>query len=370
VHLPSWLPLLCACRCAPLVETGPEPDDSQDSTPPAGPTLALLLTLPEDTSLVGALTVGAVEVHFGQGPALGPTIASAAAGEGSAALTLPAAPDDPPNAVLGHAVPAEGVLYLLAAFSDVDGDGAFSEGEPLLGVALDRLLLWLHAESDESAAPPLDEWRLVDLGIAGQYAPNRCALDSSWPMEWMQDRGYPVYHDLDEPVTLTLRGLEARLTIAGSVEDLPSGTWRLAALPYPWVGKRAVTAAFDLTIADGATSFSADLAEAPPAEDDVGADPDWRYTMHLPLLFADTDESGGWSAKDTLQGTTACYDGRWAWARYTRSVASYRGYRFLDCYGGTAGWRAAHYDASGYLEYLSSAQAQSLVLDGATCQVE
>lgn len=341
-----------------------------DSAPPTGPSLALLLTLPEDTSLAQPVTLGAVEVHFGEGPALGATIASVAAGEGSAALVLPAAPSDPAGVVLSPALHIQGVLYMLAAFEDTDGDDAFQEGEPLLGVAMDRWLLWLHAESDDTAAAPIDEWRLVDLGIGGQYAPNRCALDTSWPMEWMLDRGYPVYHEPDEPVTLTLRGLEAHLTLGGRVEDLPEGSWRLAGLPWPWVSKQAVTAAFDQELAVAASGFTADLSAAPPAEDDVGADPDWRFTMHLPLLYADTDQSGGWSEGDAVEGATTCHLGLPAWARYTRPVSTYRGYRFLDCYGGTAGWRAARYDDDGYLEYLDSAQALSLVLDGATCRID
>ncbi|MFH1463285.1 MAG: hypothetical protein ABIO70_02760 [Pseudomonadota bacterium] len=364
------LPLIWACRCGAPDDTGPALDDTSDSTPPQGPALDLQLVLPEDTSLAGPVTVGAVEVRFGAGPALGPTIASVSAGEGSAALALPAAPEEPPTTVLGHDPYTVGTLYMLATFEDSDGDGAFQEGEPLLGVAMDRFLLWLHAESDDSAAQSLDEWRLVDLGIGGQYAPNRCALDTSWPMEWMADRGYPVEHALDEPITVTLRGLPAHLTLGGAVEDLPEGSWRLAGLPYPWVGKQAVTAAFDLDLPASAESFAVALQDAPPTEDDVGADPDWRYTMHLPLVFADGDGSGGWSEGDTPEGTTTCYQGREAWARYTRPVSAYRGYRFLDCYGGTVGWRAAHTSSDGYLEYLTSEQALSLVLDGATCRLD
>lgn len=369
-----WLPLLCACRCGAGRESDPDSDDSEtapDDSEPAPQALTLAISLPEDVQPGPAVTLAAVHVRFGEGPAIGDTLASAAAGEGSTLLTLPEAAPSTHVVALGHdLVPVEGALYMLAAFEDLDADGAFREGEPLLGVAMDRWLLWVHREGAESAAPALHAWRVVDLGIAGQYAPNRCALDSSWPMEWQVDRGYPVEHALGEPVTVPLRGLPATLALAGAAENLPAGPWRLAGLPYPAFTERSVQPAFDLPLAEGATTFEADLAATPPAEDDVGADPDWRFTMHLPLLYADADGSGGWSDGDEPEGTSTCFGGEPAWARFTRPVSTYRGYRFLDCYGGTVGWRAARYDPAGTLQYLSSAEARALVLDAQACRLE
>ncbi len=368
--------LALACHCGPAPESAPpaesgETADTHDSAPPVPVVLRVELAIPEDTDLGAELTVAVVHVSFGDGPAIGETLASAVTSGEPVELALPAeAPVAHLDALGNLYLPVSGSLYMVAAFVD-DGDGAYQEGEPLIGVAMDRWAMWyaLDLELDDTGPQaPVNAWRVVDLGIAGQYAPNRCALDSSWPLEWMMDDGYPVYHEPSEPITLTLRGLEAQLSLAGSVVGLPEDPLRFAALPYPHVGERAVEPAFDLALE--ADAFAASIVAAPPAEDDVGSDPDWRYTMHLPLAYADSDGSGGFSEGDALEGTSTCFEGESAWPRYTRPVSSYRGYRFLDCYSGTVGWRLVHYADHGGVEYLSSADARELVLDFTDCRLD
>ncbi len=372
------LPLLAGCGCGPGPETAPPGEsghsgDTHDSEPPATVEIRVQPVIPEDTTLERDVTVAVVHVSFGDGPAIGETLVSGISDGSELTLELPSAAPVDQLASLGNLyLPVSGSLYMLAAFVD-DGDGSYQEGEPLLGVAMDRWLMWYHLDldpQDSGQAVPVRSWRIVDLGIQGQYAPNRCALDSSWPLEWMMDRGYPQYHPTDDAVPLILRGLEASLGLEGAITAMPDVSLRLAALPYPHVGEREVQSGFDDTLAADQESFAAQLASAPPSEDDVGADPDWRYTMHLFLPFTDSDGSGAWTMDDELEGASTCFDGELAWARYTRPVHSYRGFRFLDCYGGTAGWRLAHYADHGGVEYLSSEQARQLVLDFTDCRLD
>jgi hypothetical protein len=377
--VPPLCLLLVGCQCGPAAETdGPvdsaDSTDTHDSAPPAPVALSLELIQPEDTLPATEPTVGLVHVRFGDGPAMGETLASVRFTDGQAGtLELPAAAPVEHLASLGNLyLPVSGSLYMLAAFLD-DGDGQFQEGETLLSVAMDRFVMWYELDlspDDSGADVPVKTWRVVDLGIEGQYAPNRCALDTSWPLEWMMDAGYPVYHELDEPIRLTMRGLEAELSLHATIVDLPAEPPRLAALPYPHVGERAVQAGFDLALVKAQPEVSAALSAVPPAEDDVGSDPDWAYTMHLLLSYVDSDGSGDWTTDDALEGSSTCLDGELAWARYTRPVDSYRGYRFLDCYGGTVGWRLVHYAEDGGVEYFDNAQAAGLVLDFTDCRLD
>ena len=64
---------------------------------------------------------------------------------------------------------------------------------------------------------------------------------------------------------------------------------------------------------------------------------------------------------------TTCLDGEVVYTRYTRELDSYRGWRFLDCYSGTVGWRATRTDPdTGALAFLSPAEAAALTVD-TTC---
>ena len=372
------LSLLTACQCGSGPETAPPGEsghsgDSRDSDPPATVEIRVQPVVPEDASLDQEITVAVVHVSFGDGPAIGETLVSGVSSGAELTLELPLAAPVDQLASLGNLyLPVSGSLYMLAAFVD-DGDGIYQEGEPLLGVAMDRWVMWYHLDldpQDSGQAVPVQSWRIVDLGIEGQYAPNRCALDSSWPLEWMMDLGYPQYHPTSDPIPLILRGLEASLGLEGAIVSSPQPTLRLAALPYPHVGEREVQSGFDVAIASDQESFAEQLSGAPPSEDDVGADPDWRYTMHLLLPFTDSDGSGAWTLGDALEGSSTCLDGELAWARYTRPIHSYRGYRFLDCYSGTVGWRLTHYADHGGVEYLSSDQARQLVLDFTDCRLD
>ena len=367
--------LLAGCSCGPGPESQPpeesgESGDSRDSGA-HGPAVQLTLVVPEDAHFEGAATVSLVHVSFGDGPAIGQTIASVETSELEPSLLLPsAAPAELVTALEGSGE-LTGALFALVVHRDSNADGAWREGEPLLGIAMDRWLLWLASTCNVcDTANVTDEWRVVDLGIAGQYEPNRCALDTSWPMEWMSDQGYPLDHPLDQAIELPLRGLEADLQIQGSISGLVRDDLRLGVLPYPHLGEGEVVPQLDQQLEPAQADFQASLSAEPPSEDDVGADPDWRYTMHLLLPFADSDGSGGWSLGDELEGSSTCLGGELAWARYTRAVDSYRGYRFLDCYSGTVGWRPAHYAEHGGIEYLSSEQGRGLVLDFTDCRLD
>jgi hypothetical protein len=369
--------LIAGCGCEPSGESLPPPDsddspgDSVDDTAPPFGSFLVLPSVPEGTQLEGEAMLSLVHVSFGDGPAIGRTVASATLALEGVRMDLPWPPPEDDAVDLGGSGGISGALYALVAHRDEDGDGAWGEGERVLGIAMDRWLLFVHSIEDDHGHCVVNTWREVDLGIAGQYEPNRCALDTTWPLEWMTDQGYPVYFQpYDDPIELPLRGLEAGLELEGSVVDQPEEPLRLAALPYPHFTERSVEPGFDLALEQGGERFTASLSEEPPVEDDVGSDPDWRYTMHLLLPYADADTSGAWSDGDELEGASTCLEGELAWARYTRAVSSYRGYRFLDCYSGTVGWRVAHYGDSGGVEYLGSEQARRLMLDFPGCRLD
>jgi hypothetical protein len=370
-----WILLAGACHCGPAPESGEtsDPGHSGDSAAETGlpnGTLWVTPTLPEDVVYTGDATLSLVHVIFGEGPRFGETMASEPLSLDGVQLALPWPAPAEHAVLLSPRLGIEGALYALVAYLDGDGDGGFQEGERLLGIAMDHWVLLVHSIPEDHEDTVVNTWRVVDLGIAGQYEPNRCALDSSWPLEWMMDRGYPVYEAWGEPIPLPLRGLEASLEVAGAITDLPGEGLRLAALPYPHLGEREVSPWIDQALALDRPRFEGRLEGEPPPEDDVGSDPDWRYTMHLLLAYTDSDASGGFSLEDPLEGASACLEGELAWPRYTRTVSSYRGYRFLDCYGGTAGWRLARYADHGGIEYLSREQAGALELDFTDCRLD
>jgi hypothetical protein len=373
------LALLVGCRCGPAEHsgetaepqhTGESPPDSAADTDPPNGTILVLPSVPEDTSFEGDARVSLVHVVFGEGPRMGETVASEPLSLDGVRLALPWPVPEEDAVDLSPQQGIEGALYALVAHRDDNADGAFDEGERLLGVAMDRWLLLVHSLEEDHERVVVNTWRIVDLGIAGQYEPNRCALDSSWPLEWMSDQGFPVYAEWSEPIALPLRGLEAQLGLELPLVGLVRDDLRFAVLPYPHLNHQAVQPLLDQSLEAGQGSVGGTLDSEPPAADDVGSDPDWRYTMHLLLPYLDSDGSGGWSTADEVEGASACWQGELAWARYTRAVHSYRGYRFLDCYGGTVGWRPVHYADHGGIGYLSSAQAQDFVLDFADCRLD
>ena len=365
------------CQCAVSHESDPLDSGETGETGEIVDTgrhepLLLLVepTLPEDTLAPDEATLSMVQVRFGEGPTIGETISSVPLDLAGTSIPIPLLAPTEHAVELSPHFGIHGALYMLVAHDDPDGDGAYSEGERVLGVAMDRWVLLLHALEQDGELGVVNNWAVVDLGIAGQYEPNRCALDTSWPMEWMLDYGYPVYHELDEAIPLVLRGLGASASLGGTIEGLERDDLRLAALPYPHLSSREVTPWMEQTLASGQASYTGQLSGEPPAEDDVGADPDWRYTMHLLLPYTDSDASGGYTMADALEGASTCFGGELAWARYTRPVYSYRGFRFLDCYSGNVGWRPAHYADHGGIEYLSSADGAGLVLDFTDCRLD
>ncbi len=368
----GWLSMMATgCHCGATPHTGAADHTGDSTAVNPGPELPITIVEVDDAAVGTPTTLALVHVGFGDGPLVGDTLVSVPATVGDQALPLPSEVPDDHLAELSPQDAIGGALYMVVVFWDQDEDGVFSEGERMYGVAMDRWVLWLDTDCWEcDTDQPVDSWQVVDLGIAGQYAPNRCALDASWPLEWMQDQGYPVYHDLDESISVVLRGGESDLELAGDVVDLSQDALQLAALPYPWLNHRDAESAFDQALAPDQDSFTANLSSEPPEEDDVGSDPDWRYTMHLVLPYTDVDGSGGWTLGDTVEGSSTCVGGELAWARYTRAVSTYRGFRFLDCYQGNVGWRLAHYDEEGSIEYLSSEQAQQLQMDFTSCRLD
>lgn len=359
----TWLVLVLAgCRSPEPLESGC-PTGPCDTGAPEASGVALTGVPAEDAPVTGPIRAGLVRVRFGGGPAVGETLLSAILAPGeSATLSLPVdgpgLASDPlaPGAAPGD-VGVEGTLLLPLAWEDVDADGAFDEGEVIRGASLARWVAWLQAGEAPVEVPG---WSGVDLGIAGAYEPGRCMLDTTWPLAWRD--GWPAWSDLDPGIALPLPGFPASLTLGGVVGALPAGITGLVGLPYPAFTAGGVQSAFDVPL-DGAT-FSASATQAPPASDDTGTDPDWRTTMHLPLAYADTGGDGAWSDGDPLDAVTTCLDGNPVWARYTREVTSYRGYRFLDCYAGTVGWRAVTGDAeTGQVRYLPTADANRLQVD-------
>lgn len=335
-----WLVAACAGPSG-----DPQPGDTStgdsapadDTAPPTPVELHGTTVLPEDTTLVEPLTAAAVLIRFGDGPVVDATLVSTPVeADGSFTLVLP---EGAPEADLGALDPnadpvVTGALYAVLAFEDADGDGAWAEGETVRGLAMDGWLIWT------------DAWRLADLGMAGQYAANRCLLDTTVPLSWRE--GYPHYSALEAGVTVPLRGLPARLTLGGTMEG--EGYLGLAAVPYAALTGADLPVAFDVPFAP---TFSVSLDEAPPADADQGSDPDWRWTVHMPVLYTTTD----WS---TWDGASACSGDDPVYVRYTRPVTTYRGYRFLDCYDGNVGWRVARSDPEIGTVYLASAAAAAL----------
>ncbi len=327
----------------------------------------------EDAPAQGDLWVAAAQVHFGlffgEEVTVGETLTSSAvAADGTFELGLPEAPGpgalEPLSKNLAESL--RGTLAWIVAFEDLDGDGDFDEGEPVRGGDMDRWLIYLDAVPDDTGgafeAWP-SGWSLVDLSLSGQYQPNRCLYDTTEPLTWMQEHGTEaVFEDLSVGLEVLLAGVAATLDVAGAaVGDGVVG------LPY-----QHLFAGEDLDpVLDGELSagrYAATLAEVPPDEHDVGGDPDWRYTYALLLPYADLDGDERYTLADDLDNATACHEGQRAYLRYTRRISTWRGYRFLECYGATVGWRAATTDPdSGAPLFLSSSQALELDLDPVGC---
>jgi|GEM_PF-2871588 len=259
-----------------------------------------------------------------------------------------------------------GALYWVMVYEDDDRDGAFTAGvDRVAGGDMDRWLIYLdQADNPEAEAWPRG-WSLVDLQLSGQYEPNRCLFDSTEPLLWMTGLGLePEFHELASDVEVPLAGLTASLTMGGQVGILADG---VVALPYQHLVQGVdLDKVFDTPV--DANAYLGTVTEPPPDSHYVNSDPDWTYTYALPVPYSEATRDGAYSTADDLENATLCVGDEQVYLRYTRPVTTYRGYRFLECYGGTAGWRLATTDPeSGAPLFWTSAQALDADLDPQVC---
>ena len=353
-----------------VLDTGdPGSDDTGEA--PTGPSLTGAVLVPEDTTRDGALTAGLVRVVFGDGPLVFETLAHAPVDEAGAfalsweedaGASVAASPGNDQPELLA-------AFYLPLVYEDADGDGAWTAGEVVIGAGLERFVAWLGGTVPEGWPAG---WSTVDLGMSGQYKPNRCLMDSSLVMTAREDEDYPVFTELSEGVEVRLRGLPAVLSLGGEMSDLGAEHERFLAISYQAIAEGPLAdypPVFDVAAGNG--PFEVALSEAPPEAEVWSNDASWRYSVHVPLLYADLDGSGAWTAEaDQLTAASTCTDGVWAYARHTWPVVDYRGLRLLDCYQGQVGWRMAYTDPdSGSSTYLDSAGSLDLVVDPGSCSL-
>ena len=379
------LSLLCALGCSSPAdkaagesseaeETAPDPDtgQGQDSGPPAPRTASVAgqVEVPESTSATGELAVSVVHLTWNEGAVtLGLSLDSERVdADGRFSLRLP---DPPPASHLSQLSPSDqpdvvGAMYALPVFvPDDPASPVFYEGQLIRGLPMDRFVIWLDPTTVGDSGWP-GGWSLVDSGMAGSYSPPFCHLGSSQPLTWRWYDGYPVFHALDSPLSVRLRGLPARLELGGTVTSTVGDDDRLAAIPQQVASgdDTRLSPLADMALADG--GFGATLTETPADDYDSSGDADWRFSMSLLLRYAD-DGDGAWTlsgdgAQTTLQ--TACDGRRPAYLRYTREVSTWMGIRLLDCYEGQAGWRLVTLDESTRAyTYLSDAASQRLTVD-------
>ncbi len=354
-----------------------------------------------DTRRPDDLSVAAVEVRFGVlfGEDLvtrGSVSSAEVKSDGTFVLGLPEAPPDSAVTALSNVYEdtLRGALYWVVVFEDVDGDGHLDVAEDenengqldagedhdgdgqlstaedrVLGADMERWLVYLSAnetpgDTGQSAGWPLG-WSLVDLSLSGQYEPNRCLYDTTEPLLWMTAHGQEaVFYDLSEGVEVPLAGLAASLTMAGELGILADG---VVALPYQHlVQGEDLEKVFDTRV--DANAYEGTVLEPPPASHDINNDPDWRYTYAIPVPYTDLVHDEEYTEADDLENATLCAGDQQVYLRYTRPVANYRGYRFLECYGATVGWRMATTDGeSGAPIFWNAAQSRSADFDTQAC---
>jgi hypothetical protein len=311
------------------------PGDSGDADTggAAGPVLALRGPAPGG----GGATLAVLPMVFGEGPAFGaPLITAPLGADGAVALALPAAPAGPHGA-LGRAFPGlRGSLYGLRLGA---GDGA--DGTAILAFPLDRTLLWVE---DRGESPWPAGWSLVDLGLSGPHQPGRCLLDTTEPLAWRE--GYPHAQPWADGVALTWRGPPTPLPVALPAPDDAAAT-ALRGVPFVWEGEGPAEDLFSLPA--GAASLT--LTDAPPAGSRVGGDPSWVAHLYQPR------------AEDAAGAVVGigCVDGAPVALRWTAPVTDWRGWRLLECYGGTVGWRAVTPNETGaWTNFLDAASLARL----------
>jgi hypothetical protein len=325
------------------------------------------------TDLPQGLWVSAVPVEFGRGPLLHPAAASGPVdSEGRFTLTLPTQPLLSDQYEVGEFQPLDVSGATLVLFLHASDGDAYAEYDPILGLALDQMLVWLDGTAPDHDWPA--GWSVVDSGMAGTYDGGRCLSDTRLPLQWRSESAYPSFDPIEgTTLTLALPGAAADLDVSATVAPLPEGVDRLAALPYDVVfaGAESPEPAWDTALSEGALAWSP--TAIPPDEADVTQSPYWRYALYVPLTYMDGgpdgEADGGWTPDDTPDGGTFCSaDGDRVMLRYSRPVTNWQGYKLMECQGGTVGWRVvSRTDAGLWSGYLDGADGNALVVNAETC---
>lgn len=308
--------------------------------------------LPEGAERPGSVKVGLVFlVKVQEDGQLDPgaTLASTEI-SGSGVFRVDLLPEGPPQTQKWPPDPLTWPLlqtatYFPMAFDDEDEDGAYTEGEPIVGLSLDRWLMWVEGPGPEGWP---QGWTVID--------PNLDQADAD-----------PSFLGISAESEVVLRGLEnTSLTIAGTWEaPTPHATLGLAGIDYHWVseGEGDDRTVFDESLADG--SFDVDADRRPSAthffeHPALGL----RYALEAPLVYDDDDGSGAWSPEEGWTGATACYEGQPVLLRYLEPPVFMGQAQALETRGWSAGYRLfTGYDGVDLGTELTVAQAQSLVLD-------
>ncbi|MFT5681470.1 MAG: hypothetical protein ACI8RZ_002376 [Myxococcota bacterium] len=358
--------LLIGCGDKDPADTAPSTAtvDSGDSAVPAvDPVITGTVTLPEDTVMPAEVTVGVVHLRFNWGPSVEGTLVSTVADkDGSFTLELPNKPLSISIYGLEDKLKIDGATHFLIAFEDTNKDGAFDEGEPLLGSPFETMVVYLES-SPTMPKGWTEGWSLVDSGMSGPYETGNCLLDTDSPLTWRDYAGYPVFSLITDPVEIPLFGLTASLTLSGTAV----GVDHLGVFAYQELNGEADIAPF----ADVASSkaFSVTLTDAPPQEAWITADPDSNYALGIPIAYTDADKSGDYTEGDERSNLTTCLDGEDAIARYTKPVTTWRGWRLMECYEANAGWRlVTQASDTGWKLFRTSQEATTLHIEDGACR--
>ncbi len=320
---------------------GPDEGGGEDSASPPRYITIRLRDIP-----VGApeLAVSLVPLSFGtlDGlPERGAAMVTETVVAGEVSLELPESPPELHIGGLARAWPeVQGALYAVVAFPAAEAT-SWRDGVPVAGLNFSRWLMWRAPGEAPDGWP--EGWSWVDSGMGGMHAPNRCLADTTEPLLWREAAGYPLFYPVEEGLDLALRGLPVSLSV---VAEGAEGSARVALVPHQRIlGEEPDLSVFlDEPLAEG--RWEVTLNDGPPTEHDLSSDLDWRHTLSWALPYQDGDGDGAWSEADGRQAEGLCVGGHLAGLRYARTVSSWRGARFLDCYGAQVGWSLVQFDES------------------------
>lgn len=335
------------------------------------PVMTGQLDLSELDAMPDALRLALVPVYFGEGPRIGAPVATATPdADGSFSLQPPLSPPALADQYqVGQAQPLDvsGATYAVLAYRASAADAEWAEGDPLYGVSLSALLVWLDGTAPGQGWPA--GWSVVDAGLAGTYANGRCLLDSEVPLQWTGDDGFPIFSAPEGPIPVALPAAPRGLSLAPSTAGGAPGQ-RVAALAYQEVFQSVpgLAPAFDVPL-DDEGAWSVTLDAAPAAEGLLNPDAQLPYSLVVPLRYTDSDASGAWSEGDTTDRATLCdTDGARVMLRHTPPPQSWAGMKLLDCQGGRSGWTAARRtDAGTWSERLDASAVSTLRMDLDAC---